>query len=403
MNVKKRSFVPKTSSKARCFLNFPLGNKKAQFFGRPVVWIIAVIMIAMILFFGYRAITKSIQTGCLVQLTLFEKRLISDLESMYNQEGSVVEKDYIVPCGVEKIYFVDIDKDVSFSSLSNYPEIMDNVKSGTEKNVFMIKGNKVYDSFSADIEIAYPYYDCYITKNGALGLFLEGKAGKTGILKKNNKFDCTFTGPIPVELSLEDLVELLDEIGEDFDLEEDCNITRTITVKEGETIVSIKNCDEDNVFFEKIPKCALEVLNDLGVINLNPDEVSLIESDPLIMWNFMALEEKIYEIKKAIEENCKREFKGVAFDEEIGEVSSFDGIDLEGISNALSNIHPSLEGQFNLVQNQIKKYQDDTTDTAPLIRAVERIDSLLDEDMVEGSMVEGKLENLKTQLELLIP
>lgn len=384
-------------------------NKKAQV-ERIFVWFLAIIMLALILFFGYNAIAKTTQKGCEAQLILFEKRFTADIESMYAQQGSVVEKSYSVPCGVDRIYFVDIGRDVSFSSLSDYPEIMDSLNvTGTGKNVFLIKGGEVYRSFSGgDMEIANPYFDCYITKTGALGLFLEGKAGRTGILKKNDRFDCTFTEPLPVELDTIDLEAFLDETGE-YEIKEDCEVTRTITLTdEGYTNISIQNCDEDNLFFENIPTCALETLNDLGVIKLSPDEATLIKSGPLIMWSFAAGDVKSYEIKKAIELNCKTEFEGIAVEvvEEADTVDTPSGdFDLDELYNALDNIHHSLSGPFEEVRRKVTQYQDDSK-FKHLKDAIKRIDEILDKERLEGdfySSIRSRLEDLKGSLELLIP
>lgn len=358
-------------------------NKKAQA-EKLFVWILAIIMAALILFFGYNAVSKTTQTGCMAQLVLFEKSFVSDIESMYTQQGSVAEKNYNVPCGIDRIYFVDIDKDVSFSPLVDYPEIMDSLN-GTDKNVFLIKGNEVYRSFSGgDIEIAIPYFDCYITNTGALSLFLEGKKGGTGILKENFRFDCTFAEPVPVELDPVDLGNFLEDIGEGSRTD-DCDVARSISKEGGDTVITIIKSGEECRYFEEIPKCAIDSLMeaiDNGEIEL--ENADIFSDDPLIMWDFetKGSATEIYRLlNQIVDDDCRRKFKGAPVEiPEITEQGNMNtGLEIEG-KIALLQGGEKIVAE-NYLENIKKFWKSGKRDKSE--HFIEKLEELLEESLDE--------------------
>lgn len=299
---------------------------------KTVILVVALILTLLVFIFGYKGVAKTAQTGCLAQLNSFEKNFLGDVESLYTQSGSVIEKKYGVPCGVEKIYFVDITKEVSFSSLGDFPEMVDSIHSGVQKNVFLIKGGKVYDSFyGGDIDVENPYFDCYDTKAGTLNLYLKGKDSSAGILKKDSRFDCTFSEPLPVELTPEDLGDFLEEIGGGVKTD-DCEIERSITEEGGSTKITIIKFGGKCRYFENIPKCAIESLVEAinsGEIELGGAEI--FSEDPIIMWDFdPGRVEEIYTfLNKLIDESCKREFLGAAVEAPTNSLSDTERSGLE--------------------------------------------------------------------------
>lgn len=171
-------------------------RKKAQFAGRTIIWIATIVIGSMILVFGFRYLTQTKETACLAKSTIFKKDLIPDIELAQNQPGSVLERDYGVPCDIEKIFFMDkrIMDAVDFSSysFSGYAEVVDSLQSKVDKNLFLVKNGKVEGSFNAgSVSIDDPYYSCYVTKTGKLKLFLEGKKGETKIVNMDSRLDCT--------------------------------------------------------------------------------------------------------------------------------------------------------------------------------------------------------------------
>ncbi len=281
--------------------------------------LIIVIVAILIIYFGFTGLSTIFNKGCQSGIILLEKELQTSVEAISLQTGTVEEKKFNVPCGIEKIYFVDINKNVSFTALQKYPLIINSIKAEVKKNVFLIKDDKIVKSFYADdFEIEFPYYDCYLTKYGDLNVRLEGKEGKTGILKKDFKFDCTFTEPLPVELSPANLEEMLSQINatqDNVSEKENCTIIRFMLENEKNNITIIINntANGECEYYENIPKCAVKNLNVVGEINITISNATPIADDPIIMWNFKSgSQSAIYKLLKKLNENCKREFKGVA-------------------------------------------------------------------------------------------
>ncbi len=303
-----------------------MNSKRGQLHSGIIRVFIIAIIIVLISYFGYKGFSKISGTTCRSELALFEKDLQVAARGISSQTGSVEEKKYKVPCKAERIYFVDLSAfatlgDESLELLEEYAEMEDSVRSGAKKNVFLIKNNEIIDTFEmGDLNIGPPYYDCYITKTGILDIYLEGKKGEAGILKKDEKFDCTFEGPLPVDLSDEDEDEFLEDVGEEEVIEEGCEIIREIVEipgEEGVRVVINKTGTSKCTYFENIPKCAVKSLIKAIEEGEFPLEGGweIFAEDPIIMWDFGINEDwGFYQIlNKIIKESCKREFKGAPF------------------------------------------------------------------------------------------
>jgi hypothetical protein len=318
-------------------------NNKSQ--ANMLSWILILIVIAVTIFFGFKAVKTTSEKGCVAQLALLEKNLELDIESMYGLEGSVIEKKYSIPCGIERIYFVDNSREVPFSVLSDYPEIMDSLKSDTGKNIFLIRDGTVHSSISGgDLTIDTPYFDCYTTSTGKLDIFLEGKEGETEILKKNSKFDCTFTGALPVELDPEDTSDLLDEIDTSEPEIDVCTIERNMVEADGDITVTILKKGDPCRYYEQIPKCAISSLEeaiDNGEIDIQ--NMKIHDGDPILMWDFAAGEdEEFYRLLNSIiDEGCKRGFKGV----------SVNGVDPAAAPNVIADVGTKLNDLHTKITN----------------------------------------------------
>ncbi|MBU0614703.1 MAG: hypothetical protein KJ601_01285, partial [Nanoarchaeota archaeon] len=100
--------------------------KKAQSELFRVLMVAAIVI--MLLFFGWRGIANIQKKSCDSRLAVFEAEIRSSVEAAATDTGSREEWKGSVPCGAEKIIFVDKSKDVSFEYFdSAYPEIYDTI------------------------------------------------------------------------------------------------------------------------------------------------------------------------------------------------------------------------------------------------------------------------------------
>ncbi|MBU1704356.1 MAG: hypothetical protein KJ922_03250, partial [Nanoarchaeota archaeon] len=225
------------------------------------------------------------------------------------------------------------------------------------------------------------YFDCYITKTGLIDFWIEGHGGDTKFLKLSDNFDCTFESAVPVELSSEDEAEVLEDIGEEFTPMDTCEVTREFSVTLSGTEVKLTNCDQANLYYEVIDKCALSSLDNVADIGLIPADVPILEHDPIVMWNFAANAEEKYTLPGQIDELCKRKFKGVSEDEELLDTADIMLVIMGGIFNPINygNLVGNLDalgysGQFT----QVKKKMDDiVTNANSRTQAVNRLDLII--------------------------
>jgi hypothetical protein len=121
------------------------------------------------------------------------------------------------------------------------------------------------------------------------------------------------------------------------DLIEHCNlsqeateINRTIIVdyERNVTIVNLTITPNGTIYnftyYEQIPKCLVELIKrgyvNESIIKFYDENFTIVEEDPLIMWQFPVLDKKInlgYEIKKAVLEDCLKLLRGLSFAEAI--------------------------------------------------------------------------------------
>ncbi len=90
------------------------------------------------------------------------------------------------------------------------PVVRDSIAAKAEKNVFVVKDNKLLSSFySGDLEFSYPYYSCMKSSSEKLSFFVEGLGTKAGIVPGCLQPECT---AMPGNVSREEAEQALSEI-----------------------------------------------------------------------------------------------------------------------------------------------------------------------------------------------
>lgn len=85
-------------------------DKKAIVIGQVFIFIIAAITFALIMIFGYGAISDFIEKGETVEFYQFKSDLETSIKKIYTEYGSVREKTFVLPTKYEQICFVDLSK-----------------------------------------------------------------------------------------------------------------------------------------------------------------------------------------------------------------------------------------------------------------------------------------------------
>lgn len=165
-------------------------DKRGIGVGQVFIFIVAALTFALILIFGYRAITGFMKSGEDVAFVQFKTGLESSIKKIYTEFGSVRVERYTTPGVYSQICFVDMDKPYdpdlcSFDQVacSVWKETSEAGKGydGVDENVFLTPPApvkiKVY-SISVE-EKDEKNFLCVPIKQGAFSMVMEGRGDKT--------------------------------------------------------------------------------------------------------------------------------------------------------------------------------------------------------------------------------
>lgn len=165
-------------------------DKKGIGVGQVFIFIIAAITFALILIFGYRAISGFLKSGEDVAFVQFKTGLESDVKKIYTEFGSVRVERYSTPVTYNQICFADLDKPYDpelcqFDQVacSVWEETSDAGKGydGADENVFLTPPAPVkIKIYKISIEDKNKKnFLCIPIKQGAFSMVMEGRGDKT--------------------------------------------------------------------------------------------------------------------------------------------------------------------------------------------------------------------------------
>ena len=146
---------------------------KGQLIGRVFIYIITVVLVAFILFYGYTAITTFREKANQVSFVQLKNNLQNTIEVLSFDFGSVKVKEFIVPENINIVCFVKDFPNTPTLSGTKYPIIEDSVNSGVNKNVFLIDKN-VEESFHVEKIDAQEDLFCVPVVSSKIKIRMEG-------------------------------------------------------------------------------------------------------------------------------------------------------------------------------------------------------------------------------------
>jgi len=179
--------------------NFPKRSKRSQA-QEIFVFIMALILVAFILVFGYKAISgfmKDIQKTSLIE---FQTKLESTVKKMSSNYGSVDRLDLQIPKDVTKICFLqqgytgekistqlcggDLGDSGDFGKQGDYDLTICNLwpEDTSQENVFLLPISETISIKTVQLEIENGYL-CLKPVAGQISLRLEGKGDHTKLSK----------------------------------------------------------------------------------------------------------------------------------------------------------------------------------------------------------------------------
>jgi hypothetical protein len=158
-------------------------STSGQIQGQPLIYMLSVIIMALILIYGYTAVNDLLKKQEYVSSLKFETYLQSEFEKISRQFGSTKIIRLNVPAGYKEICFIDLSEpehtDLDAGGTDAHPVIYHSWKEGNKKNVFLVKKITEKLIYAGTIKIANPYYFCLDTSSSIARLKITGGGDHT--------------------------------------------------------------------------------------------------------------------------------------------------------------------------------------------------------------------------------
>lgn len=151
--------------------------KTSQLYGQIFIYALTLILISVILVYGYTSIKNFKQKTEDITALKFQKDLKNAIESITNDYGSVSRKEFQLSGDIRQVCFVEtiqpFDKSNPIGNLQLNSLVINSVKD-SDKNVFLLE-NTLRSSFSAGKISVDRDILCIKPSNNRITLRLEGK------------------------------------------------------------------------------------------------------------------------------------------------------------------------------------------------------------------------------------
>lgn len=126
---------------------------KAQMIGQVFIYVMTVLIVSFLLFYGYKAIVNFKDKADQVSLIQFKNDLENAVESLSFDYGSVKVKEFTLPENTEKLCIVKNYPEMPKISGTGYPLMEDSINSGVTQNVFLLSSEIEESFFVENIDI----------------------------------------------------------------------------------------------------------------------------------------------------------------------------------------------------------------------------------------------------------
>jgi len=148
--------------------------KKSQMVGQVFIYIVTVVVVGIILLFGYNAIMTVKEKSDGVIISKFKSDVANMVEITASDFGSVKIKSFELPARYTKACFVKNYGGYPTLAGTNYPIMEDSVNDKVDKNLFLIEDSVRESFFVGDIDITGDVH-CFDTINNRIKVKFEGK------------------------------------------------------------------------------------------------------------------------------------------------------------------------------------------------------------------------------------
>lgn len=164
--------------------------KKGELQSTLLFYSVVVIVVGLVVYFGYAGIRNMTQRSSEVKLVEFKAELESGINYLAQKKEAVEKKSYELP-GIKTVCFFDLantDYILEDSMLDKYPLIKDSLTDGSSYNMFIVTDSNdilPYEipGFKTQNYID-PYYNCIDVIQGKLNIVMEG-TGTVAMIRRD--------------------------------------------------------------------------------------------------------------------------------------------------------------------------------------------------------------------------
>lgn len=152
--------------------------------------IFSILIIVLILFFGFKAVTSMREKAEKSSLIKFRETFKNDLESQKKNVGSVSIKEYLLPEGVNEICFLDINN-ANPDQIINHEIMKLSLTNGEPENIFLTLKSRVETMQIEDLRLENdPYYSCYYPIGGKIKITIKSDGESIQVRMPPNQVYC---------------------------------------------------------------------------------------------------------------------------------------------------------------------------------------------------------------------
>ncbi|MBR9677431.1 hypothetical protein GOV04_04780 [Candidatus Woesearchaeota archaeon] len=172
--------------------------KKAQVIVQYLVYVIALVVLVLLLLFGYQMLSGLEEDKTQIQLMQAYNSLKHDVTELSTDYGTTKHVTYYPPKIARKACIIDVENRELVASneysMKNYPQMREQTL--THNLFFLGERDTVLESFELENIIVeeYPYYACYFI-DGQWSLTLEGARRQTRVVL-DDLYSYSVTGPV---------------------------------------------------------------------------------------------------------------------------------------------------------------------------------------------------------------
>lgn len=150
-----------------------LRNRRAQLYSQIFIYVLTIILVSFILFYGYNAVQNFKKRAEQVACLKFRNDLSNSVESISSDFGSVKRKDLQLCAGYTQVCFVETFESPNLPYNID-PIIKDSILSNTGKNVFLVEKTAKESFYAGKISVE-PDVLCIKAVNNKISIRLEGR------------------------------------------------------------------------------------------------------------------------------------------------------------------------------------------------------------------------------------